>query len=172
MAHLTGGVLVAQPDEIAQIARSNGVHASLYSDLDSVRTVVEASRALDRPLDAVGNTVLVTIRGEPALVIVPGDRRVRGDRVGAPYGAEALEVSLATKEEAREHTGFDLGMIPPVGHAREVDLLVDEHLLDHETIVLPSGSPNALLEVDPKQLANLPNARVGDWSSPLEDEDA
>lgn len=162
---------MAQPDEIAQIARSNGVRADLHSGLDSVRTVIEASQALERSLGEVGNTILLTVGSTPVLVIVPGDRRVSGDLVAATYGAEALQISLATKDEAGEYTGFDLGMIPPIGHTEEgeVDLLVDEALLEHETVILPSGSPHALLEVDPKDLANLPNARVGVWSVPLDD---
>lgn len=160
---------MAQPDEIAQIARSNGVRANLHSGLDSVRTVVEASQALERSLGEVGNTILLTVRGDPVLVIVPGDRRVSGDLVAALYGAEALEVSLATKDEAIEHTGFDRGMIPPFGHEGEVDLLVDEHLLEHDNVILPSGSPHALLEVDPTDLTELPNARVGGWSVPTDE---
>lgn len=163
---------MARPDEIVQRARSRGIRADLFSGLDSVRTVVEASDALERPLGEVGNTVLVTVRGEPALVLVPGDRSVDGGRIGRAFGAKPLEVSLATAEEVHEHTGYSSGMIPPFGHETDLDLLVDEHLLEHETVVVPSGSPHALIEITPKDLAGLDNAEVGDWSVPLSGENA
>lgn len=169
MAHTPGGVLVARPDEIVQLARSNGVRVELFTGLDPVRTVVEASDALDRGLDEVGNTVLVTVRDDPILVIVPGDRQVNGHLVGARYNAGPLDVSLATQGEIRETTGYDRGMIPPFGLEKEIDILVDERLLDHETILVPTGSPRALLEVATEDLAKLPNAHVGEFSAPPPD---
>lgn len=162
---------MTKPDEIVQQARSHGIHANLFSGLDSVRTVVEASQAVDRELDEVANTVLVTVRGDPILVLVPGNRRVHGGLIGQAYGADTLEVSLGTRQEIREHTGHEVGMIPPFGLNETLDLLVDEHLLDHESVLVPSGSPDALIEVDPDDLAGLSNARVGEWSAPLGDGD-
>lgn len=164
---------MARPDEIVQMARSKGIRASLFSGLDSVRTVVEASNVLDRGLDEIGNTVLLTVKGDPVLVIVPGDRRVDGDPIADHYGAEALEVSLASREESREHTGYDTGMIPPFGLGDEIDLLIDEALLEHDTVLLPTGSVDALIEVAPGDLAELPTAEVGTWSVPVggKDED-
>lgn len=162
---------MARPDEIVQMARSKGVQVNLFSGLDSVRTVVEASNELERDLDEVGNTVLLTVKGEPVLVIAPGDRRVDGGLVAARYDAEPLEISLATKDEVLEHTGYDVGMIPPFGLSEETDLLVDEALLEHDTVLLPTGSPDALMEVDPSDLANLPSAELGTWSVTISGED-
>jgi prolyl-tRNA editing enzyme YbaK/EbsC (Cys-tRNA(Pro) deacylase) len=163
MASSGGGVVVG-PDEIVANARDRGVPVDLLSDLGPIRTVVEASEAAGRSLAEVGNTVLVTIQGRPVLVVVPGDRALDGEAVGATYGADALEISLATQAEARELTGYDLGLIPPVGHEADCDLLVDRHLLDHERVLFPAGTDDTLLELDPRQLAALDDAEVGEWS--------
>lgn len=155
---------MASPEEVLQTARSRGVRADLFDGLDPVRTVVEASNATDRTLAEVGNTVLVTVDEAAVLVVVPGDRRVHGGRVARHFGAEALDLSLVSNEESLERTGYPSGMIPPFALDDDLDLLVDEHLLEHETILLPSGSPRALLEVAPADLADLDRAEVGDWS--------
>lgn len=160
---------MARPEEVLQKARSNGVRATLFSGLDPIRTVVEASNALDRDLGEVGNTILVTVNEEPNLVVVPGDRRLDGGRVAAHFGVDALDISLAQNRESLEHTGYPAGMIPPFDLEAEMPLLIDEHLLEHETILLPSGSADALIEADPADLADLPDAVVGVWSSPLEE---
>lgn len=162
---------MAGPDEIAEKARSQGVPVNLHSDLGPIRTVVEASEAAGRSLAEVGNTVLVTIQGRPVLVTVPGDRRLDGKAVGAAFGAEAVEVSLATQAEARELTGYDLGLIPPVGHEADCTLLVDRSLLDHERMLFPAGDEDTLLELDPRRLARLDDAEVGEWSRPKDPDD-
>lgn len=161
---------MAGPDDIADNARSKGVPVDLHSDLGPIRTVVEVSEAAGRSLGEVGNTLLVTVKGRAILVVVPGNRVLDGKAVGDAYGAEPLEVALATQEEAQEITGYDLGLIPPIGHEADCDLLVDRHLLDHERMLFPAGTDDTLLELDPQRLARLDEARVGEWSQAKPDE--
>lgn len=155
---------MAGPDDIAENARSRGVPVDLHSDVGPIRTVVEASEASGRSLAEVGNTVLVTVKGQAIVVVVPGDRALDGRAVGEAFDAEPLQVALATQEEAREITGYDLGLIPPVGHEGDCELLVDRHLLEHDRVLFPAGNDDTLLELNPRQLAGLDDARVGDWS--------
>lgn len=162
---------MAGPEEIVQMARSSGIQASLVTGLDPIRTAVEAADAVDRPIAQFGNTVLVTVGDQPVLVVVPGDRRLDGGLVAQEYGAEALKVSLASRQEIREATGYNVSLLPPFG-LEDVDVLVDEHLLEHETILLPTGDARSLVEIDPQDLRKLPNATVGIWSVPREDVDA
>lgn len=160
---------MARPEEIVQAARSSGLQVTLFSGLDPVRTVIEVGERLDRALGEVANTVLVTVREDPVLVLVPGDRRVDGATIARRYNAEALKVSLATRQQAEELTGYQTALIPPFGLDQTIDVLLDENLLEHDTIVLPTGSPHALIEADPHELATLPNVTLGEWSLPLPD---
>lgn len=155
---------MARPEEIVQAARSSGIQVTLFSGLDAVRTVIEIADQMDRGLEEVANTVLVTVREDPVLVIVPGDRHVDGATIAKRYNTDALKVSLATRRQAEELTGYQTALVPPFGLGQSIDVLLDEHLLDHETIIVPTGSPHALIEVDPQELATLPNASVGEWS--------
>lgn len=155
---------MAGPDDIAENARSKGVPVALHSDLGTIRTVVEASDAADRSLAEVGNVILATVKGQPVLVVIPGDRSMDGQAVGREYNAEPLQVALASQAEAREITGYDLGLIPPVGHEADCDVLLDRHLLEHDRILFPAGSEEALLELNPEQLTQLDHVQVGVWS--------
>lgn len=158
------------PDDIAENARSQGVPVALHSDVGTIRTVVEASEASGRSLAEIGNTLLVTVRGQPILIVIPGDRSMDGEAVGQAYGAEALEIALASQAEAREITGYDLGLIPPVGHEADCDVLLDRHLLDHDRVLFPAGTEEDLLELNPEQLAKLDRVKVGEFSRPPPDD--
>lgn len=156
------------PEEVVAYARSNGIPAKLFSDLGSVRTVVEASDRMERTEGEIGVTVLVTVQGRPMLVIVPGDRRVDGGAIAKGLDVRSGDVSLATHEEAMNITGYDTGTIPPFGHDQRTDLLVDRQVLDHDRLLLPAGAPDALIEVDTQALASLDHVQVGEWSVPKE----
>ncbi len=160
---------MARPEEIVQAARSSGIQVTLFSGLEPVRTVIEIADRLDRSLAEVANTVLLTVHKEPVLVLVPGDRQVDGIAIAQRYRTEALKVSLSTRRQAEELTGYQTALIPPFGLDQSIDILLDEHFLEHDTIVLPSGSPHALIEANPEELATLPNATVGEWSRPHPD---
>lgn len=168
MAALLGGEVVAGPDDVVKFARARGVPVKLFTDLGSVRTVFEAAQRMDREPAQIGNIVLVTVRGEALLVIVPGDRRVDGNRLCRALGAKPTEVALATQEEVKRLTGYASGTIPPFGHTTALPVLLDEALLRTPTTLLPAGAPDALIEVDVKALAKLPNVRRGEWSVPMD----
>lgn len=165
-----GGPLVAGPDKVVAYARSNGVPVRLLADLGSVRTVVEASNETGTSQARIGVTVLLTVRGDPMVVLVPGDRRVDGGKVARTLGARFSEITLASQQEVREITGYDTGTVPPFGHQRATALLVDERVLDHETLLVPAGVPDALIEVGTEALAKLGHVRLGDWSVPKEED--
>ena len=164
MVALVGGVLVPGAADIVRFARSRGVDVKLHADLGSVRTMVEAADRSGRPVGAIGNVVLVTVRGEPLLVVVPGDRRLDGERLCRALGAKPTEVALATRDEVERITGYAPGLIPAFGHDQRLPLLVDDALLEQATVLLPTGQPDALVEIASKALIALPDVRRGNWS--------
>lgn len=159
------------PDDVVATARSKGVPVRLFADLGSVRTVVEASDRMERSEAEIGLTVLVTVGGHPKLVVIPGDRRVDGGAIAKELGVRPGEVTLATHDEVQRITGFDTGTIPPFGHERQTELLVDRQVLEHDLLLLPAGVPDALIEVDTKALSQLDEVRLGTWSVSKEEED-
>ena len=60
----------------------------------------------------------------------------------------------------RESTGFAIGGVPPVGHARALLTLVDEALLGHERIWAAAGHPHAVFPLTPAELVSLTGGRV------------
>src|ERR1043165_1960425 len=55
----------------------------------------------------------------------------------------------------REHAGYAVGGIPPLGHAKPMETFIDEDLLRHETIWAAAGTPNALFRMPPADLVTM-----------------
>lgn len=89
---------------------------------------------------------------EPVMVLCAGDRRVAAERLG---------LRPATAEEARSATGFAIGGIPPLGHDRELETLIDSSLSRFQTVWAAAGTPHAVFELSTAALvASIPGARV------------
>ena len=86
------------------------------------------------------------------MVLCAGDRRVAAKRLG---------LRPATAEEARSATGFAIGGIPPLGHDRELETLIDSSLSRFQTVWAAAGTPHAVFELSTAALvASIPGARV------------
>ena len=85
----------------------------------STRTAPKAAAALGCEVGQIVKS-LVFMRGDsPVMVLCAGDRRVAADRLG---------LRPARADEARAVTGFAIGGIPPLGHDRPLETLIDASL--------------------------------------------
>jgi prolyl-tRNA editing enzyme YbaK/EbsC (Cys-tRNA(Pro) deacylase) len=91
------------------------------------------------------------------LVITSGANRVNESAVTALIGEP---IGRADPDFVREVTGFAIGGVPPLGHARPLVTLIDEDLLELRDVWAAAGHPNAMFRLDPDQLAALSGGRV------------
>jgi prolyl-tRNA editing enzyme YbaK/EbsC (Cys-tRNA(Pro) deacylase) len=101
---------------------------------------------------------------EPILCLVSGPNRVDIARLAA-VTAEP-EIRRATAREANELTGFTIGGIPPIGHARPLRVIMDPDLGRFRTVWAAAGTDTAVFPVPPGTLRTLANAMV----SPITEE--
>ena len=134
--------------------RERGLDIEVRVLPDSTRTAAEAAAAVGCEVGQIVKS-LVFVRDEtPVMVLCAGDRRV---------GAERLGLRAASADEARAATGFAIGGVPPLGHDRELETLVDGSLRRFETVWCAAGTPHAVFEVATEALIGaIPGASVTD----------
>ena len=92
---------------------------------DSTRTAKEAAAAVGCEVGQIVKSLVFVREDEPVMVLCSGDRRVDAARLG---------LVAASAEQARSATGFAIGGIPPLGHDRELETLVDATLRRFATV--------------------------------------
>lgn len=119
---------------------------------DSTRTAQEAAAVVGCEVGQIVKSLVFMRDGEPVMVLCAGDRRVAAERLG---------LRAANAEEARAATGFSIGGIPPLGHDRPLETLIDESLRRFATVWSAAGTPHAVFEADTDALiAAIPAAEV------------
>jgi prolyl-tRNA editing enzyme YbaK/EbsC (Cys-tRNA(Pro) deacylase) len=131
-----------------------GVEVAITEHVSSARTSQEAADVLGCSVGQIAKSLIFRgmQSGEPVLVVASGANRVDEAKVGALAG-EAI--GRAKPEFVREVTGFAIGGIPPVGHARAIRTWVDEDLLKHELVYAAGGTPNALFPIRSADLLRI-----------------
>jgi prolyl-tRNA editing enzyme YbaK/EbsC (Cys-tRNA(Pro) deacylase) len=134
----------------AALARA-GVEVEVREFPEGTRTAPEAAAAVGCDVGQICKSLVFRVGDEPLLVVASGANRVDEARFGA-VRADARWV--------REQTGFAIGGVPPVGHERPLETVIDEDLLGYEVVWAAAGTPRAVFAIAPDALVAVSGGRV------------
>jgi prolyl-tRNA editing enzyme YbaK/EbsC (Cys-tRNA(Pro) deacylase) len=117
----------------------------------AARTSQQAADALGVEVGRIAKSLVFrgSRSGRPLLVIAAGDRRVDEARIAQALG-EPIE--RAAPGFVREHTGFAIGGVAPLGHAQVLMTFVDASLRRFDTIWAAGGTPHCVFQIGPTAL--------------------
>jgi prolyl-tRNA editing enzyme YbaK/EbsC (Cys-tRNA(Pro) deacylase) len=122
-----------------------------------VKTVEQAVKATgSSPKQIIKSLLFISGKEGPILVIVDGESRVDLEKVAKIFG----RVRLATPEEVKRITGFEVGGLPPVGI--EVKTMVDPKVLKNEFVIGGGGNIDRLSKINPKKIVEYQKAVIVD----------
>lgn len=146
--------------------RSVGIDARIVSFGGHVKTVAVAAKRLGvAPERIVKSILFMDDVGEPVLVIVRGDRKVSEYRLAKLIGAKS--VRIATPEETKIYTGYEVGAVPPVGFRRDLRVVIDSEVLKLDRVYGGGGKINALVEISTADILRITGGVVGDVAMPV-----
>lgn len=110
---------------------------------DSTRSAAEAAEAIGCSVGQIAKSLIFKTRNreEPILVIASGPNRVDEKKIGALVGEK---INKPDADFVRQHTGFSIGGVPPVGLKQPITTFIDEDLLAFDEIWAAAGTPNAV----------------------------
>ena len=126
---------------------------------ESTRTAADAAAAIGCTVGQIAKSLIfrATESARPVLAIASGSVRVDERRLSSLLGED---IGRADAAFVREHTGFAIGGVPPVGHRSPPIIFIDETLLEFETIWAAGGTPNAVFRLQPEDLVRLTGGTV------------
>jgi prolyl-tRNA editing enzyme YbaK/EbsC (Cys-tRNA(Pro) deacylase) len=151
------------PDAVERVAaylREAGAEARLEEFRDGTPTARDAARAIGCGLAQIVKSIVFDCDGQPAVVLVPGDRRADAAKV-----AQALECEharIAAPDEVESATGFPPGAVAPFPLPRVDRILIDRSLLVHDRVWTGAGSTRHMAGLPPAELVRLARARPMD----------
>jgi prolyl-tRNA editing enzyme YbaK/EbsC (Cys-tRNA(Pro) deacylase) len=117
------------------------------------RTAQDAATSIGCGVGQIAKSLLLRRdSGEPLLVVASGSNTVDLAKVAVLAGEP---VAMADARWVRDVTGFAIGGVPPAGHARPIDTLLDVDLLRHDEIWAAAGTPRDVFRVTPAELLEL-----------------
>lgn len=126
---------------------------------DSTRTAQEAADAIGCEVAHIAKSIIFRLKNsdKPLLVVASGVNRINEKQIGNQLGEK---LGKADADFVREHTGFVIGGVPPLGHIESILTLIDEDLFQYDEIWAAAGHPRAVFELTPEQLMQMTKGKV------------
>jgi prolyl-tRNA editing enzyme YbaK/EbsC (Cys-tRNA(Pro) deacylase) len=145
--------------KVQQALQAIGMDLQVVELPGSTRTAVEAAQAVGCQVGQIVKSLIFKGKRSqrPILVVTSGQNRVDERLVEALIGEP---LGKADADFVREHTGFVIGGVPPVGHTERLETYIDEDLLQFDEIWAAAGTPHAVFRLTPAELVQMTGGQV------------
>jgi Cys-tRNA(Pro) deacylase len=137
--------------------QTNHIWFNVLEKKSTVHTA-EAAAATGLPLERVIKSLVLTADGEPVIIIIPGTCMVDKDKLKATLGVR--NVQIVPFAEAERYSGYPPGATPPVYHTKITKVVIDQRVMQLDTVYGGGGSRRKLIELKPSDIQRLNNALV------------
>jgi prolyl-tRNA editing enzyme YbaK/EbsC (Cys-tRNA(Pro) deacylase) len=126
---------------------------------DSTRTAQEAADTIGCEVAHIAKSIIFRLKNDdkPLLVVASGANRINEKQINTHLNDK---LGKADADFVREHTGFVIGGVPPLGHIESIITLIDEDLLQFREIWAAAGHPRAVFQLTPEELVQMTKGRV------------
>ena len=130
-----------------------GMRGNVTTFPTSTATSREAAGAVGCELGQIVKTLVFFADGRPTIVLAAGDAQVDTAKLARLVGVGRKKLKMATPEEVVQTTGFEVGGVSPVGLLEAHDIVLDETLHRFERVWAAAGTPTAVFDSTPDELA-------------------
>ena len=151
--------LSASAQKVQEALTALGLPCQVVELPASTRTAQEAAQAIGCTVAQIVKSLIFrgTRTGKPILVLASGVNRVNEKRLGEMTGEP---IGKADADFVRQHTGFAIGGVPPVGHPTPLETYIDADLLQYQEIWAAAGTPRAVFRLIPQDLQKMNHGSI------------
>lgn len=150
-------------ERVRQALSAVGLDPDQIRELPADTSTAEAAaQAVGAPLGSIVKSLIFLADGVPLLVLVSGDGRADVKRMRSLLGLSKRRLRIAQPAKVLQHTGFEVGGVPPVGHKPPMRTLVDRTLGRFDRVWAAAGNANAVFPIAYEQLVTITQGEVVD----------
>jgi Cys-tRNA(Pro) deacylase len=144
--------------EVVEALLEAGCNPTVSRFKRGTETADASARELGVGLDRIVKSLVFNTGSEPAIALLPGDRKADMKAVARTLGVK--KIRLADPDMVLERTGFSVGAVPPLGHKRDIMILMDDGIPMEGYIYPAAGERNNAFETTFLDLKELTGAKV------------
>ncbi len=134
-----------------------GLRLEVLEFEESTKTAQEAANAIGCEIGQIVKSLIFKHKDQALLFLVSGKNNLDVNKVCRD---QKLDLKKADADYVKAVTGFAIGGVPPIAHARPLDTFIDQDLLGYQDVWAAAGTPNAVFRLESRTLQPLTNGQV------------
>lgn len=145
--------------KVQEALKKYSIEVKVVQFTETTKTSQDAAKLIGCELAQIAKTIIFKGKNSnnPICVIASGIHRINEKRIeeliGEPLGK-------ATPDFVLEKTGFVIGGVPPIGHATQMTIFIDDALLKYNELWVAAGNPHAVFKLTPQELLKITQGKV------------
>ena len=130
----------------------------------TAKTAKDAASALNCEVGAIVKSLLLRAEESFLICLIPGDKKCSLKKLKKILNKK--DICMASADEVKKNTGFSIGGVSPVGHIKNLDILIDKSLNRFKNIFAAAGHPNCVFKVRYSELIKITNGsekEISEW---------
>ena len=124
----------------------------------SARTAQDAATALSCNVGAIVKSLLFKTNDSFILCLVAGDKRASLNKIKKIINKK--DVSMANPEDVKSQTGYTIGGVSPIGHLKQIEIIIDNSLERFNELFAAAGHPNCVFKINFTNIQKITNGKV------------
>jgi len=124
----------------------------------SARTALDAATALGCNVGAIVKSLLFKTNDSFLLCLVAGDKRASLNKIKKIINKK--DVSMANPEDVKSQTGYTIGGVSPIGHLKQIEIIIDNSLERFNELFAAAGHPNCVFKINFTNIQKITNGKV------------
>ena len=124
----------------------------------SARTAQDAATALGCNVGAIVKSLLFKTNDSFLLCLVAGDKRASLNKIKKTINKK--DVSMANPEDVKSQTGYTIGGVSPIGHLKQIEIIIDNSLERFNELFAAAGHPNCVFKINFTNIQKITNGKV------------
>ena len=125
---------------------------------ESARTAQDAATALGCNVGAIVKSLLFKTNDSFLLCLVAGDKRASLNKIKKIINKK--DVSMANPEDVKSQTGYTIGGVSPIGHLKQIEIIIDNSLERFNELFAAAGHPNCVFKINFTNIQKITNGKV------------
>ena len=124
----------------------------------TARTARDAANSLNCEIGAIVKSLLLRANNTFIMCLVSGDKKCSLNKIKKIISMK--DVCMANPEEVKNETGYTIGGVSPVGHLKNLKILIDSSLKRFKKLYAAAGHPNCVFEISFENLNKITKGEV------------
>ena len=124
----------------------------------SARTAQDAATALGCNVGAIVKSLLFKTNDSFILCLVAGDKRASLNKIKKIINKK--DVSMANPEDVKSQTGYTIGGVSPIGHLKQIEIIIDNSLERFNELFAAAGHPNCVFKINFTNIQKITNGEI------------